>query len=233
MEISAIIVAAGSSRRMGFDKLDADLCGESVLTRSLQAFEACPEVVEICVVTTLEKIESIRKVGEENNISKFSGVIQGGAERHLSVARGLDQVAANAELVAIHDGARPLVTPSSILRCAEVAEETGAASLAHPVVDTLKRSNEKGEVAESVSRDQLWAMETPQIFHASLIRRAYQYVIENKLLVTDEVSALEAIGETVSLVQNDEPNGKITVAEDLRIARAIWRDRSGGEHGNS
>lgn len=228
MEISAIIVAAGSSRRMGFDKLGADLCGESVLTRSLQAFEACEKVGEICVVTTRDKIASIRQIGVEKSLSKLTNVIEGGAERHLSVAHGLEQVCAASELVAIHDGARPLVTPAAIVRCAEVAAETGAASLAHPIVDTLKRSNERGEVAASVSRDDLWAMETPQIFHTSLIRMAYQQVIEKGLLVTDEVSAIEAMGRAVSLVRNDEPNGKITVAADLEIARAIWNARSRG-----
>ena len=111
MKISAIIVAAGSSRRMGFDKLAANLGGESVLNSSILAFQACPEVFEIRVVTSPEKLGEVEFDAERLKIAKFSGAIEGGAERHLSVNAGLSEVAGAAELVAVHDGARPLVTP--------------------------------------------------------------------------------------------------------------------------
>lgn len=221
MKISAIIVAAGSSRRMGFDKLAADLAGESVLSRSILAFQACPEVVEIRVVTSAEKFDTVAADAERLGITKFVEAIEGGAERHLSVNAGLSQVGADADLVAVHDGARPLITPAAITRCAEVAMETGAASLAHRVADTLKRADAAGDVSGAVSREDLWAMETPQIFNVELLSRAYAELMQQGALVTDEVSAIEALGEKVRLVENREPNLKITVPGDLLVAEAV------------
>jgi len=219
MRISAIIVAAGSSRRMGFDKLGADLGGETVLVRSMQALAACAEVVELRVVTNPEKFTEVRAAAQRLGITSFIEAIPGGSERHLSVAAGLDRIGQDCELVAVHDAARPLVTVEAIRRCAETAASHGGASLAHRVVDTLKRADPSGEVSESVSRENLWAMETPQIFRTELLRRAYETVLSRGELVTDEVSALASIGEKVFLVENTSPNLKITVAGDLDLAR--------------
>lgn len=224
MKISAIIVAAGSSRRMGFDKLAADLAGESVLCRSMLAFGACPEVAEIRVVTSPEKIEAVEADAKRLGVDAFVEAIEGGAERHLSVNAGLSRVGEGMDLVAVHDGARPLVTPGAVTRCAEVAMQTGAASLAHRVADTLKRADADGNVAGAVSREDLWAMETPQIFAVELLRRAYFEVMKSGACVTDEVSAIEALGERVRLVENPEPNLKITVPGDLVLAKAVLAD---------
>lgn len=219
MRISAIIVAAGSSRRMGFDKLGADLGGETVLVRSMQAVASCAEVVELRVVTNSEKFAEVRAAAQRLGITSFLEAIPGGSERHLSVAAGLERIGPDCELVAVHDAARPLVTAEAIRRCAEAAASHGGASLAHRIVDTLKRADLSGEVNEAVSRDNLWAMETPQIFRTELLRRAYETVLSRGELVTDEVSALAAIGQKVMLVENTTPNLKITVAGDLDLAR--------------
>lgn len=223
MKVSAIIVAAGSSRRMGFDKLSADLCGESVLTRSILAFQACPDVAEIRVVVSPEKFEEVKSAVSRLGISKFVEVLAGGTERHLSVCAGLEKIVGESDLVAVHDGARPLVSANAISRCATVAAVSGAAALARRVVDTLKRSNAEGEVTGAVSRDDLWAMETPQIFSVLLLREAYAAVLQRGEVVTDEVSAVTGIGHTVRLVENTEPNLKITVPGDLLIAEAFLR----------
>jgi 2-C-methyl-D-erythritol 4-phosphate cytidylyltransferase len=225
MRVSTILVAAGSSRRMGFDKLAADLAGESVLVRSLLAFEACPEVAEIRVVTNPEKFDEVAEAARRLGLSKFVEVVEGGAERHLSVHAGLERVGADCDLVAVHDAARPLVTPAAISRCVSVAAAHGAATLAHRVTDTLKRGNTAGEVIEPVSREDLWAMETPQIFSAELLREAYAGVLARGEIVTDEVSAVTALGRAVKLVENTEPNLKITVPGDLAVAVAILRNR--------
>ncbi len=225
MSVSAIIVAAGSSRRMGFDKLAADLCGESVLTRSMLAFEACPEVVEIRVVTSPEKMGGVTEAAKRLGLSKFVEAIEGGAERHLSVNAGLERVGEQCTLVAVHDGARPLITPAAISRCVEVARAHGAAALAHRVADTLKRGDDEGRVVGSVSRDDLWAMETPQVFSVKLLRTAYAAVLKRGEVVTDEVSALMGNGPQVMLVENPEPNLKITVPGDLVVAEAILKGR--------
>jgi|TARA_B100000927_G_scaffold117410_2_gene94953 2-C-methyl-D-erythritol 4-phosphate cytidylyltransferase len=227
MKVSAIIVAAGSSHRMGFDKLEADLAGESVLARSMMAFEATPSVFEFRVVTSPDKFEAITATADRLGLNKFVETLEGGAERHLSVHAGLSRVSREADLVAVHDGARPLVTPEAISNCASVAGETGAAALAHRVADTLKLGNDQGEVAGAVSRDHLWGMQTPQIFELELLHEAYQAVFERGDLVTDEVSALEAIGHPVKLVENPEPNLKITVPSDLVVAEAVFSSRRG------
>ena len=226
MKLSAIIVAAGSSRRMGFDKLEALLCGESVLTRSLTAFQNCPDVSEIIVVTSPAKMEAVRNAVDRLKLSKFAGAVEGGAERHLSVHAGLEQMNSDCDLVAVHDAARPLVSPNAISQCAAAAADSGAASLAHRIADTLKRANASGEVSQSVSRDDLWAMETPQIFRVALLREAYRAVLERGDTVTDEVSALEVIGHPVKLVENAEPNFKITVPADLALAEALLKAKS-------
>lgn len=226
MRISAIIVAAGSSRRMGFDKLEADLCGESVLTRSILAFQNCEDVGEIIVVTNPEKFDSISSDAERLGITKFAAAIPGGSERHLSVSAGIERVSGEYELVAVHDGARPLVSSAEISRCGSVAKASGGASLAHRVADTLKKANSENEVIGAVPRDDLWAMETPQIFQVPLLKKAYAAVLERDTLVTDEVSALETIGHRVRLVENHEPNLKITVPGDLVVAEAILSART-------
>ena len=135
------------------------------------------------------------------------------------MAAGLDRIGPDCELVAVHDAARPLVTAEAIRRCAEAAASHAGASLAHRIVDTLKRADPSGEVRDAVERENLWAMETPQIFHTELLRQAYEAVLSRGELVTDEVSALAAIGQKVMLVENTTPNLKITVASDLELAR--------------
>lgn len=210
---------------MGFDKLDADLCGESVLTRSILAFEACPEVAEIRVVTSAEKVAAVTEAAKRLGLSKFVEAIEGGSERHFSVSAGLERVGGSCALVAVHDGARPLITPMAISRCIAVAKVFGAATLAHRVTDTLKRGSDEGRVVEAVARDNLWAMETPQIFSVALLKDSYAKILEQGKVVTDEVSAVSDSGAQVQLVENTEPNLKITVPGDLRVAEAVVRGR--------
>jgi 2-C-methyl-D-erythritol 4-phosphate cytidylyltransferase len=210
---------------MGFDKLSAQVGGVSVLGRSLLAFERCPAVEEIRVVTTPERFAEIAETAQALGVSKFVEAVEGGAERHLSVHAGLGRVGEGAELVAVHDAARPLVSPAAIARCAEAASACGAATLARRVADTLKRGNAAGEVVASVSRDDLWAMETPQIFEVGLLREAYAALLAAGGSVTDEVSAVAALGRVVRLVENAEPNLKITVPADLDVAAAILAAR--------
>ena len=227
MKVSAIIVAAGSSQRMGFDKLEADLGGESVLARSMMAFEATSSAFEFRVITSPDKFEAIMVTADRLGLNKLVETLEGGAERHLSVHAGLSRVSRGADLVAVHDGARPLVPPEAISKCASVAGEAGAAALAHRVADTLKLGNDQGEVVGTVSRDHLWGMQTPQIFKLELLHEAYKAVLERGDLVTDEVSALEAIGHPVKLVENPEPNFKLTVPGDLVVAKAVFNSRCG------
>ncbi len=215
--LSVIIVAAGNSRRMGFDKLLAPLTkSRPVLSHSIERFLSVEEVREIIIVCPGERyaqcsLEHLSKTPIKR--------VDGGAERHHSVRAGLDALSPDSTYSAIHDGARPLVTPDAILTCYEKAKETGAATLARPAVETIKRANASQQAEESVSRENLWFMETPQIFSTELIKKAYQVVEKRDQLVTDEVSALQLIGQQTTLVNSPCFNPKITYPSDLKLAQ--------------
>jgi 2-C-methyl-D-erythritol 4-phosphate cytidylyltransferase len=147
--------------------------------------------------------------------------IEGGAERYLSVAAGIAAVPHDTELILIHDAARPFVSQSDILAVITAARDYGAASLARRVTETLKRSDTLDFTTDAVPRENLWFMETPQIFRADLIRAAYQHVLENELPVTDESSALESIGVNTKLIASTSPNPKITTPADLIGAKFL------------
>jgi 2-C-methyl-D-erythritol 4-phosphate cytidylyltransferase len=226
--VSAIIVAAGSGRRMGFDKMLVPLHGKPVVYWSLAAFEQCPEVDDIIVVTREDAMEEVQKIIRAEKLSKVRKVVAGGAERHLSVWNGLQAVESKGcEYVAIHDGARPLVTPKLITDCFLLAEKHGAACCAAPIPDTVKRASYEQLVTESVDRQNLWAMQTPQIFSSGLILQAYASLMAHNELVTDEVSAIQKIGKRVALLQNDDYNFKITFPRDLPLAEQVMDIRDG------
>ena len=218
---TAIIVAAGSSRRMGFDKLFAPLAGRPVIAHSVSAFEQCADITEILIVTKREKIASLKKLMVAEAFTKVRRVMAGGEERHLSVWRGLRAVNAKTEMIAIHDGARPLTTPALISECLALARETGAACCASPIPDTVKRASEGGIVTESIERSGLWSMQTPQIFSSALIMQAYAAIIAVNEPVTDEVSAVQRMGKKIALLRNDEWNFKITLPRDLELAEHV------------
>ena len=221
----AVIVAGGSSRRMGFDKLTADLDGRPVLAWSVGAFAACASIDALVLVCAAGARAELEKIARAAAPVKLQAVVEGGAHRHLSVAEGLEAVAADAAMIAVHDAARPLVESSMIERCLETARNTGAAACARRVNDTLKRINDEGFIVESVDRANLWAVETPQIFRAELLRHAYAEVIATGGHVSDETSAVQAAGAPVALVETREWNGKITYPGDLDLARVVLRGR--------
>ena len=219
----AVIVAAGSSRRAGFDKLAAHLDGAPVLRRSVDAFVAAGAAAVVVVCPESRWVETgLAAAAFPVPVSR----VDGGAERQDSVAAGLAVLPAGTRMVAVHDGARPLITPEGIRACLAAADETGAAACAHPVVDTLKRADAAGfSLPEKVSRDNLWGMETPQIFRLELLLQAYDFVNAHALVVTDEVSAVEAMGVPTRLVSGGV-NLKITLPGDLELAELIWKHRA-------
>ena len=223
----AIIVAAGSSRRMGFDKIFSNLAGEPVLMHSLRAFQNASCVERILIVTREERLAEVAELGR--GFSKFCRAVPGGAERHHSVWAGLRAFDPRSyHYVGIHDGARPLVFPDLIEACLATAMEHGAASCAVPVTDTVKRASPAQIVLESVDRTGLWAMQTPQIFRTALILDAYEKIIEKGDLVTDEVSAMQKHGREVALLRNEDWNFKITYPRDLELAGQIMEFRRMG-----
>lgn len=209
MSFAAIIVASGSSQRMGFDKLAAQWRGKTILWHSVHAFSSLEEIAQVIVVTPPDRFAWLADLGPKLNR------VNGGRERSDSVAAGLMALKNEISHVAIHDGARPLVSPESIRATFAAAEATEAASLARRVTETLKRATPEGITSESVSRDNLWVMETPQIFSRDLIQKAYQSVSSGDTKITDEVSALQLLNHGTTLVENLSPNPKITIKADL------------------
>ncbi len=202
---------------MGFDKLSAPLNGKPVLQRSVEAFLAAESIETIVVVCSEDRFKLLDGLDFNKPVARADG----GKERQDSVANGMAAIVGDFKHVAVHDGARPLVTPSDINRCVSAAEKDGAASLARRITETVKRSDSEDFSKESVSRENLWCMETPQIFKASLLRKAYDKVNEDKLDVTDEVSALETISVRTRFIESKFPNLKITTPADLALANAL------------
>ena len=227
---SAIIVAAGSSRRMGFDKVFATLLGKPVLYWSIAAFQECRDVDEIVIVTRADRVGDVEKLVVAEKLTKVRKVVEGGAERHLSVWNGLRVTGSEGcQFVAIHDAARPLVTPKLISDCIKLARQHGAACCASPIPDTVKRASYELLVTDHVDRKNLWAMQTPQVFSSALIMQAYASLMARHELVTDEVSAVQKLGKRVALLENEDYNFKITFPRDLPMAEQVIDIRLGRE----
>lgn len=226
--LTAIIVAGGSSRRMGFDKTFALLAGTPVIAQTLAAFEGTECVRDIIVVGRAERLDEIQELVRQHRFTKVREVIEGGRHRQDSVAAGLEVVGEDCAYVAVHDAARPLISPEQIQAVFEAAQLHGAAALAAPVNDTLKRVDAAQFVCGSIERENVFAMQTPQIFSRELLREAYAQVAAENLAITDEVSAIQHLERKVFLVRNDKPNFKITFPSDLALAEALLARHGGG-----
>ncbi len=223
--LTAILVAAGDSRRMGFDKLCAKIAGRPVIAHAIHAFERAGCVSEILVAARKDRIDEIKAIVRDESFKKVRSIIPGGKHRQDSVRAGLDHLDAGAKYVAVHDAARPLITAEQIERVFEQARTHAAASLAEPISDTLKYADAEFFVTGSADRHQLYAMQTPQVFERRLIEGAYTAVYAANASVTDEVSAVERIGRKVILVPNQDLNFKITYPRDLELAEFVLTKR--------
>jgi len=224
--LSAVIVAAGSSRRMGFNKSFATIAGEPVIAHTIRAFERSRSVTEIIIVAREDQHDEIRELARAKSFKKVRSIIAGGEHRQDSVRAGLNRLDVDAKYVAVHDAARSLITPEQIERVFEQCQTHGAAALAEPITDTIKRVDVDFVVAGSVDRHQLYAMQTPQIFERGLIEEAYRAVYAGNVSVTDEVSAVERFGRKVVLVLNEDFNFKITYPRDLGLAEFVLKQRA-------
>lgn len=217
--VGAVIAAAGSSSRMGGrDKLAEPLDGIPVILRTLAAVEAVPEIREIVVVTREDRVEEYRRL--LGQCSRLRAVVPGGSTRQESVRNGVRALSPDCTLAAIHDGARPLVTPEVFARCIEAARSCGAATAAVPVKDTIKSADEAGRVLDTPDRSRLWAVQTPQIFDRERYLRAAEEAERRGLSCTDDCQLFEAMGWEVQLVMGDYRNLKLTTPEDFLAAGA-------------
>jgi len=221
-KVSAIIVAAGESRRMeGVDKVFAPLGGEPLLLRATRPFQECPLVHQIVVVVGGEKEEKCRHLMAGGEWDKVTDVCLGGRRRQDSVAAGLKKLG-DCDWVIIHDGARPLVTVALIEKGLEAAKETGAAVAAVPVADTIKVVGDDEIVMGTPPRQNLRAVQTPQVFRFDIIKKAYRQARGD---VTDDASLVEPAGYKVKLYAGSYDNIKITTPDDLSLAEILWRKR--------
>ena len=219
----AVIVAAGSASRMGgIDKVMADLRGEPLIVHTVRAFQNCDAVKEIVVVTREDLLEKMAALC--HNFPKVKMVVPGGADRPESVKNGLNALSDKVKLVAVQDGARPLITESVIDRTVRAAHAYGAAAPGVPVKDTVKIV--RGGVVESTpERSTLQAIQTPQVFDLDLLNGALEKAKKDKATITDDCSAVERLGMSVKIVEGDEKNIKITTPMDLIVAEKLMEER--------
>ena len=221
---SAVIVAAGTSTRMGEDKLMMELCGVPVLARTLMAFDRSPCIDEIVVVTRSEKIVDIAHLCQRYSIEKVTKILVGGATRTISALAGLSEINPDARLAAIHDGARPLVTEEIIRNTIHMAALNKAAAPGVALKDTVKRVKD-GVVVDTPERAGLVAIQTPQVFWPDLIKGALTDAVQKELELTDDCAALEVMGVPVHVTEGSYENLKITTPEDIAAAEWILRRR--------
>lgn len=217
----AVIVAAGSASRMGgIDKVMAPLKGEPMIVHTVRVFQSCEAISEIVIVTRPDLILPITELTRE--MEKVTAVVCGGSSRTESVQLGLNALSSQVELAAIHDGARPLVSEHLIDRVVRAANSYGGAVPVIPVKDTIKIT--QGAFVQSTpNRSALRAVQTPQVFDFDLLRAALKQVQEQKIEVTDDCSAVEAIGFRVKTIEGAESNLKVTTPFDLKIAE-LWME---------
>ena len=220
---AAVIVAAGSSRRMGEvaggSKLLIPLGGEPVLARTLRAFEETPGVDEVILVAREEDIDRFRALAEEASINKLTAVVSGGATRSESVCNGVTR-AADCAWVAVHDAARPLISPEIISRALEAAAEEGAALVAIPAKDTLKESSDGAHAERTIDRARIWIAQTPQVFPRSELLELLELARSSETEPTDESVLWEEQRGPVAIVRGEESNVKITTPGDVALAEA-------------
>lgn len=217
-----VIVAAGSASRMGgIDKVMAPLAGEPMIARTVRAFQECDAVKKIVVVTREDLILPITSLC--SGMDKVKAVVAGGSSRQESVHLGLNALSGEVQLVAVHDGARTLVSWQMIDRVIRAANTYGAAAPAIPVKDTIKVVK-GGVVEQTPDRSTLFAVQTPQVFDFDLLRGALKKVEQEQLQVTDDCSAVEQMGMRIKIVEGDERNLKVTTPLDLKIAQMLLEE---------
>lgn len=225
---AAVVPAAGSSSRMaGRDKILLPLGEQPVLAHTIRALELCPLITEIVIVTRRDLIVPIGQLCRDCGFTKVTKVVPGGETRTHSVLHGVQEVSADAELIAIHDGARPLVSQEVLEAAITRAAQCGAAAPAVPVKDTVKRARD-GVVEATLDRAELFAVQTPQVFQVDLIRTALARALEEGAELTDDCAAVERLGIGVALTRGDYRNLKLTTPEDLAVAEALleWEDEA-------
>lgn len=225
--VTAVVVSAGRSERMGaqVSKQFLPLCDVPVIARTLSAFEACVMVSEVVVVARLDDLVEVAQLVKEYGFGKVVRIVPGGLTRQQSAMAGVRAMNGETAFVAVHDGARPLVTPACIDRVVRAAFEKKAVTAAVRCKDTVKVADESGAVLSTPDRGRLWNIQTPQVFEKALYRRALEKALGENADYTDDCQLVEHDGGRVFLVEGEYTNLKITTPEDIAVAEALLRHR--------
>lgn len=215
----AIVAAAGYGKRLGktIPKQFVEIHGKPILIYTLEKFDRCQEVEEVILVVQTDQIDKAKHTVDLWHIQKVKKIVEGGDERQHSVWNGMNELADDVEIVIVHDAVRPLVSVEKITEVIQTAKREGAAILAVPVKNTIKRVN-KGWVKETLRRDSLWSIQTPQAFRAGWIKEAYQKAFQNHITATDDAALLERLEYSIKIVKGEDRNIKITSPMDLFVA---------------
>ena len=230
--VSAVILCAGSSTRFsseGVNKQMVLLAEKPVIVHTITSFEDCQAINEIVLVVRKEDTEAYKELVFENRFKKVKSIVVGGETRQLSALKGFKRISEKSRFVAIHDGARCLVTPEIIERVVDAAIAHNASSAATKATDTVKVVDEKGFVKKTLNRSELWNVQTPQAFEVKLYASCAYSAREKGLAATDDCSLIEMSGFKVKLIDTGRQNIKITLPEDVIIAEAILKKRGESE----
>ncbi|NMA02798.1 MAG: 2-C-methyl-D-erythritol 4-phosphate cytidylyltransferase [Clostridia bacterium] len=225
----ALIAAAGQGKRMGskLNKQYLPLLGKPVLAHTLEVFQQHPLIDDIIVIATKDEVEFCKKeVVEAFDFNKVSQIVAGGQERQDSIYRGLQSLPEECDLVVVHDGARPLVTPQILTEAIKEAQLSKASVVAVPVKDTIKQVNREGFVEKTLNRAELVSVQTPQVFKKEIILKAYEEAFKKGIYGTDDASLVELWGIKVKVVMGSYENIKITTPEDIELALSLIRGRN-------
>ena len=220
--VTAIIVAAGQGSRMqgAQRKQYLSLAGLPILTRTLMVFDGCDAVEQIILVVPQDDIDFCRKnILEPAELIQKIRLMPGGRRRQDSVYNGLKEVDENCSIVIIHDGVRPFVQNEQIIACIDSARESGACIIGVSAHETLKQTDSSGQIIRTLSRDDIWLAQTPQAFRHDLIRKAHDQARREGFFATDDAALVERTGAAVKIIKGSRTNIKITVREDLEMAR--------------
>lgn len=225
VRVTAIVAAAGESKRFGRDKLLARLGGKPLIAHALQAFQENPFISEIVLVASKKNLSAFKKIVSSHNISKAKKIVLGGETRQHSVFNGLKQ-ASSPEVVVVHNGANPLVSQREINEAIKTAIEHGAAVVGAPARDTIKEASE-GIALRTLDRKKLYVVQTPQAIKYDLALKAFEKAFEKNFIGTDDTQLLELLGHNARIIECSPENIKVTTQIDFLIAEALLEEKSG------
>ena len=228
MSVVALILAAGQGKRMGAEKNKPYLflAGKPILFHTLGGFEKCPSIDGIVLVVEKHEVDNARtSIVDAFGFRKVINVVPGGPKRQDSVWEGIKALKGECELVMVHDGVRPFISPALLQKAVDSTRKTGATVVAVPVKDTIKAASREKEVVKTLDRETLWAVQTPQTFNHDILKKAHEKARQDGFYGTDDASLVERIGVPVSIIDGSYENIKITTPEDLVLAEAILRKR--------